>query len=97
SFCTIINVQGRKSRYRSADDIERIVRQNAAQNISRFFITDDNFARNKNWEPIFDRLIELRQQGLKITFLIQVDTLAHIIPRFIEKAARAGCKYAFIG
>jgi radical SAM superfamily enzyme YgiQ (UPF0313 family) len=98
SFCTIINVQGRKSRFRSADDIERIVRQNAAQNISRFFITDDNFARNRNWEPIFDRLIELREaQGLKISFLIQVDTLAHKIPRFIEKAARAGCKYAFIG
>ena len=97
SFCTIINVQGRKSRYRSGDDIERIVRQNAAQGISRFFITDDNFARNKNWEAIFDRLIELREQGLKITFLIQVDTLAHKIHGFIEKAARAGCKYAFIG
>ena len=98
SFCTIINVQGRKSRYRSADDVERIVRQNAAQNISRFFVTDDNFARNKNWEAIFDRLIELREkQGLKISFLIQVDTLAHKIPRFIEKAARAGCRYAFIG
>ena len=91
-------MQGRKSRYRSADDIERIVRQNAAQKISRFFITDDNFARNKNWEPIFDRLIELREkEGLKINFLIQVDTLAHMIPRFIEKAARAGCRYAFVG
>ena len=97
SFCTIINVQGRKSRYRGGDDIDRIVRQNAAQGISRFFITDDNFARNKNWEAIFDRLIELRAQGLKITFLIQVDTLAHKIPNFIEKAARAGCRYAFIG
>ena len=97
SFCTIINVQGRKSRYRGGDDIERIVRQNAAQGISRFFITDDNFARNKNWEAIFDRLIELRAQGLKITFLIQVDTLAHKIANFIEKAARAGCRYAFIG
>jgi hypothetical protein len=31
SFCTIINVQGRKSRWRDADDIERIVRENAAQ------------------------------------------------------------------
>ena len=98
SFCTIINVQGRKSRYRSADDIERIVRENAAQKISRFFITDDNFARNRNWEAIFDRLIELREKhGLKISFLVQVDTLAHKIPRFIEKAARAGCRYAFIG
>ena len=97
SFCTIINVQGRKSRWRGADDIERIVRENAAQGISRFFITDDNFARNRNWEPIFDRLIELRKEGLGVHFLIQVDVLAHKIPNFIEKAAAAGCRYAFIG
>ena len=61
SFCTIINVQGRKSRRRSPDDVERIVRDNAAQGIFHFFITDDNFARNKDWEPIFDRLIQLRE------------------------------------
>ena len=30
SFCTIINVQGRKSRYRTADDVERLIRANAA-------------------------------------------------------------------
>ena len=98
SFCTIINVQGRKSRWRDADDIERIVRQSAEQGISRFFITDDNFARNRNWEAIFDRLIELRERrGFNLRFLIQVDTLAHKIPNFIEKAARAGCKYVFVG
>ena len=28
---------------------------------SRFFITDDNFARNQNWEAIFDRLIAMRE------------------------------------
>ena len=33
SFCTIINVQGRKSRHRSPDDIEKIVRENWAQGI----------------------------------------------------------------
>ena len=33
SFCTIINVQGRKSRYRSADDVEAIMRANIAQGI----------------------------------------------------------------
>ena len=48
SFCTIINVQGRKSRFRSADDVEQIIRENHAQGIKRFFITDDNFARNRN-------------------------------------------------
>ena len=98
SFCTIINVQGRKSRYRTADDVEGIVRANAAQGITRFFVTDDNFARNKNWEPILDRLIELRERdGFRIRLMLQVDTLCHRIPGFIEKAARAGCTAVFIG
>ncbi|MGB6549096.1 MAG: radical SAM protein, partial [Xanthobacteraceae bacterium] len=98
SFCTIINVQGRKSRYRTPDDVEAIVRANAAQNITRFFITDDNFARNRNWEPILDRLIELREKHkFNIRLLLQVDTLCHRIPNFIEKAARAGCTAIFLG
>ena len=98
SFCTIINVQGRKSRYRTADDVEKIVRENYAQGIKNFFITDDNFARNRNWEQIFDRLIELREgEGIPIKLIIQVDTLCHRIPNFIEKAGRAGAKRVFIG
>jgi hypothetical protein len=97
SFCTIINVQGRKSRHRNADDIEMVVRTNLAQGVHSFFITDDNFARNKNWEPIFDRLIQLRESGLNCTFIIQVDTLCHRIPHFIDKAARAGVRRVFIG
>ena len=98
SFCTIINVQGRKSRRRSPDDVETIVRANAKQNIFHFFITDDNFARNKDWEAIFDRLIHLREvEKINIKLIIQVDTLCHRIPNFIEKAARAGVKRVFIG
>jgi Radical SAM superfamily len=98
SFCTIINVQGRKSRRRSADDIEQIIRRNVAQGVNRFFITDDNFARNKDWEAIFDRIIALREGArMDIKFVIQVDTLCHRIPRFIEKAGRAGVARVFIG
>jgi radical SAM superfamily enzyme YgiQ (UPF0313 family) len=98
SFCTIINVQGRKSRWRDADDVEHLVRANLAQGVFRFFITDDNFARNRNWEAIFDRLIDMRErEGLGLQFIIQVDTLCHLIPNFVEKAARAGCKRVFIG
>jgi radical SAM superfamily enzyme YgiQ (UPF0313 family) len=98
SFCTIINVQGRKSRRRSPDDVERILRKNFAHGIDRFFITDDNFARNKDWEPIFDRIIELREQhGMDVRFLIQVDTLCHKIPNFVAKAKRAGVTRIFIG
>ena len=98
SFCTIINVQGRKSRWRDADDVEQLVRANLMQGVNRFFITDDNFARNRNWEAIFDRLIELKERdGLDLHCVIQVDTLCHQIPNFIEKAARAGCRRVFIG
>jgi hypothetical protein len=98
SFCTIINVQGRKSRFRSPDDLDKIVRENYAQGIKRFFITDDNFARNRDWELLFDRLIALRAGDCpKIGFTIQVDTLCHKIPHFIEKASQAGVRRVFIG
>jgi hypothetical protein len=98
SFCTIINVQGRKSRFRTPDDLERTIRENYAQGIKRFFITDDNFARNRHWEELFDRMIRLRVgEGLPIGFTIQVDTLCHRIPNFIEKAAEAGVRRVFIG
>ncbi len=97
SFCTIINVQGRTSRHRSADDVERLIRANAADGISNFFITDDNFARNRNWEVILDRIIALRETGMPIQLVIQVDTQSYRIPRFVEKAGRAGVTRAFLG
>jgi Radical SAM superfamily len=98
SFCTIINVQGRKSRYRSSDDVEHLVRLNWEQGIHKFFITDDNFARNQEWEAIFDRLIELREKGgIPLGLMIQVDTLCHKIENFIAKAKRAGVTRVFIG
>jgi radical SAM family protein len=98
SFCTIINVQGRKSRRRSPDDIEYLIRQHYQQGFRWFFVTDDNFARNKDWESIFDRIIELRErEGIAVKMVIQVDTLCHKIPNFIEKAARAGVRKVFIG
>jgi radical SAM superfamily enzyme YgiQ (UPF0313 family) len=98
SFCTIINVQGRKSRRRSPDDIEHIIRQNWAEGVHRFFITDDNLARNKDWEIILDRIIKLKEEaGIRVTLMIQVDTLCHKIPNFIEKCGKAGVTRVFIG
>ena len=98
SFCTIINVQGRKSRFRSADDVEHLVRLNWSHGIHKFFITDDNFARNREWEAIFDRLTELREKAkIPLGLMIQVDTLCHRIPNFVEKAKRAGVTRVFIG
>ncbi len=43
-------------------------------------------------------MIELRANGFpKIGFTIQVDTLCHKIPNFIEKASQAGVRRVFIG
>lgn len=97
SFCTIINVQGRKSRFRTPDDLERIVRANAAIGVDRFFITDDNFARNARWEAFLDRLIALREEGFPARLAIQVDTLAHKVKNFIPKCVAAGADQIFIG
>jgi hypothetical protein len=98
SFCTIINVQGRKSRFRTADDLEAIVRENLEQGITSFFITDDNMARNRHWEAFFDRLIELREnEDISVSLIIQVDTQCDRIPHFIHKARWAGVYRVFIG
>jgi len=78
--------------------VEKIIRINYAQGVRQFFITDDNFARNRNWEAIFDRLIDLSvKEGIRLHLTIQVDTLCHKIPNFVAKAAQAGCKTVFIG
>lgn len=97
SFCTIINVQGRKSRFRTPDDLEAIVRANAAAGVTRFFLTDDNFARNRSWEAFCDRLIALQAEGLTVRLAIQVDTLAHHTPGFVDKCVAAGADQIFIG
>jgi radical SAM superfamily enzyme YgiQ (UPF0313 family) len=98
SFCTIINVQGRKSRRRTVDEVEQVIRRNLAQGVARFFITDDNFSRNPDWEKIFDRLIRMREEEkLNLKFMLQVDTMCHRLPGFIEKAGRAGVRRVFIG
>jgi radical SAM superfamily enzyme YgiQ (UPF0313 family) len=99
SFCTIINVQGRKGRHRSPESIAAAIRHNYLKHgISFYFFTDDDFARNSAWEQIFEELISMRERdGMRIRFMMQVDAPSSKIPGFVEKAARAGCRTVFIG
>lgn len=99
TFCTIINVQGRKMRFRSAEHIAQAIRRNYKENgITFYFFTDDNFARNKNWEAIFDVLIKLRtEESIPVEFMMQVDVLSWKIKNFVTKARQAGCINVFIG
>jgi radical SAM superfamily enzyme YgiQ (UPF0313 family) len=96
SFCTIINVQGRKMRERSPASIATMMRRNLANGLSFYFFTDDNFARKKLWRETFEEIIKLRDEGLDITFMMQVD-LARKPKDFVALAAKAGCTQVFIG
>ena len=99
TFCTIINVQGRKMRFRSAEHIAEAIRRNYKENgITFYFFTDDNFARNKNWEAIFDVMIKLRtEEHIPVEFMMQVDVLSWKLKNFVSKARQAGCINVFIG
>jgi IS5 family transposase len=68
----------------------KIVRENAAIGIDRFFITDDNFARNKvGGRAFLDRLDRTcAKKNLKVRLAIQVDTLAHKSPASSRNACR---------
>lgn len=97
TFCTIINVQGRKMRERSPQSIARMIRKNYVEHeISFYFFTDDNFARKKYWRETFVELIKLREEGIKVSFMMQVD-LARKPKDFVSLAAKAGCTQVFIG
>ena len=98
SFCTIINVQGRKSRYRSPDFVEQMIRANWAQGVKRFFITDDNFARRTSGSDLrpHHRAARRGRHGRPLH-----DPGRHALPQdspnFIEKSRRAGVTRVFIG
>jgi len=100
SFCTVINVQGRKMRHRSPQAILERIRANfnGGKGVKYYVFTDDNLARNIHWEKIFDGLIRLRkEEGVAIEFLMQVDVKAAGLPNFVAKAADAGCTQVFVG
>jgi len=97
TFCTIINVQGRKMRERSPQSIAAMMRRNYLEHgLSFYFFTDDNFARKKLWRETFEEIIKLRDEGLDVCFMMQVD-LAKKPKNFVTLAAKAGCTQVFIG
>jgi hypothetical protein len=100
-FCTIINVQGRKMRYRDPKQVVDFVRQSYHESsVSHSFFTDDNTARNPKWRELFSGLTRLREEeNIPFTFMMQSDLAAKKMPGgdFFEVAARAGCKQVFFG
>lgn len=98
SFCSVINVHGRKARTRSPEAILAQIRNALARGRNTFFFTDDNFPRNPRWREILEALAKMREtEGLDIKFTIQVDAQSDRDPDFIPLAVRAGCAQIFVG
>lgn len=98
SFCSVINVQGHKMRYRCAENVLQTIRENYAYGINQYFLTDDNFSRNPEWEKIFDGMAGMAEkENIRVSFTMQVDMQSSSIRNFTDKAFRAGCTMVFIG
>ena len=84
-------------RERSPESIAEMLRKNYREHgVSFYFFTDDNFARKKLWRETFEEIIKLRKEGIKVSFMMQVD-LARKPKGFVRLAAEAGCTQVFIG
>jgi len=84
-------------RERSPQSIAAMMRRNYLEHgLSFYFFTDDNFARKKLWRETFEEIIKLRDEGLDVSFMMQVD-LAKKPKDFVTLAAKAGCTQVFIG
>lgn len=99
SFCTIIKVQGRKSRSRDPVRVAEHIRHALERGGTRqYFLTDDDLARNPRWPELFAHLAAIGTAGREpLRFLMQVDLRAHAIPGFVDAARRAGCFQVFLG
>ena len=84
-------------RERSPESIAEMLRRNYREHgVSFYFFTDDNFARKKLWRETFEEIIKLKKEGIKVSFMMQVD-LARKPKDFVRLAAEAGCTQVFIG
>ncbi len=98
SFCTIINVQGRKTRFRTPEAIIKAIEALCIRDGSAsFFFTDDNFARNPMWRKILRGLIDLRREGHEIAFMIESDLVCYKMKDFLPMLSEAGCGQIFMG
>ncbi len=93
-FCSVIQMFGRKYRFKTVDRVIQEIRQAAAKNTHIFFI-DDNFAANKErTKTLLRRIIA---EGMKIEWSAQVRTDVARDPELIDLMARSGCFMVYVG
>lgn len=91
-FATVVPVNGR-----SADAVEQEIRLRLRQSGARFLLACPRISDHPEWQGLFDRLIDLREREKQdIQCTLQVDSVCHRLPHFVEKATRAGVRAVFV-
>ncbi|MBM4299907.1 MAG: B12-binding domain-containing radical SAM protein [Deltaproteobacteria bacterium] len=94
SFCSVIQLFGRKHRVTSIDRVIAEIRQNGLQ-ARHIFFCDDNFtADRKRTKELCERIIA---EGLKIEWSAQVRVEAAKDLELLELMAKSGCFVVFVG
>lgn len=93
-FCSVIQMFGRKYRFKSIDRVVEEIKAAASRKTHIFFI-DDNFAANKErTKALLRRLIA---EGITIEWSAQVRTDVAGDKELLDLMTRAGCFMVFVG
>jgi len=94
-FCSVIQMFGRKYRFKSVDRIIREIKAVASKEVHHVFFIDDNFAANKKQtKTLLKRMIE---EDIHIEWSAQVRTEIARDSELIDLMARTGCFGVFVG
>lgn len=98
-FCSVVTMQGRNMRCRLPSIVLEYFDDLCKKyGLARVFMIDDNFVRNRHRYEILNGLAQLREQGHKVSFMIQADVDACLKDeKLIPALAAAGCSMIFFG
>jgi radical SAM superfamily enzyme YgiQ (UPF0313 family) len=94
-FCSVIQMFGRKYRFKSVDRIIKEIKAVASKKVHHIFFIDDNFAANKKQTKLL--LKRIIAEGIRIEWSAQVRTEITRDAELIDLMVQAGCFGVFVG
>jgi radical SAM superfamily enzyme YgiQ (UPF0313 family) len=94
TFCSVIQVAGRRIRSEPVDAVLTTLRAARAAGVLLVMFTSDNFNKYPEATELLEAMIAER---LDLPFFVQCDVQVVRQPRFVELLARAGCYQMFVG
>ncbi len=94
SFCSVIQIAGRKIRGQPVETTLATLRAAKAAGVLLVMFTTDNFNKYPEAVPLLEAMIAER---LELPFFVQCDVQVVRQPDFVELLGRAGCYQMFLG